>query len=305
MDAVLLAALEEKKAEMLTDLGSDYTAVEFMGVALNVLAGADTQDIIDAATAKISKYGTVNQKSTLRDNVSDYYTYLLLNSLQNADMADVSAKYTTAQLKAVNSVMSERNADLMAKARRIGNYSMDVFMTEGELAALVDEAYKAVATPSLSKAEVEEMVKYQFYTAVVKNLNATAKGTFNMYEVYAGTLADSSAELKKLAKYFVVSFTNLSGDIPDGAKITDTMFEDCFKDKASNANDDTDDEASRYVSDDGRIVSVTYGEKTAAGTYAPYKTFILNYNNFSVQVVYNGVTYTIPAYSYVAVYHKN
>ena len=70
-------------------------------------------------------------------------------------------------------------------------------------------------------------------------------------------------------------------------------------------DEDSDDDESRYVSDDGRIVSVTYGQKTATGSYAAYKTFILNYNNFSIQVVYNKITYTIPAYGYVTVYHKN
>ena len=66
-----------------------------------------------------------------------------------------------------------------------------------------------------------------------------------------------------------------------------------------------DEETSRYVSDDGRIMSVTYGTKNADGSYTAYKTFILNYNNFSVNVEYGPenekVTYTIPAYGYVVV----
>jgi hypothetical protein len=67
--------------------------------------------------------------------------------------------------------------------------------------------------------------------------------------------------------------------------------------------DDDEEESSRYVSNDGRIVSVTYGDKNADGSYSAYKTFILNYNNFSVSVEYDGVTYTIPAYGYVIVMH--
>ena len=66
---------------------------------------------------------------------------------------------------------------------------------------------------------------------------------------------------------------------------------------------DDGEEASRYLSDDGRIVSVTYGDKNANGSYSAYKTFILNYNNFSVNVEYGDVTYTIPAYGYVVVMH--
>ena len=75
------------------------------------------------------------------------------------------------------------------------------------------------------------------------------------------------------------------------------------KGPAGGADDGEEDEASRYLSDDGRIVSVTYGDKKADGGYSAHKTFILNYNNFSVSVEYDGVTYTIPAYGYVIVMH--
>ena len=43
---------------------------------------------------------------------------------------------------------------------------------------------------------------------------------------------------------------------------------------------------------------VTYGE---AG--APYKSFILNFNNYAVKTEVNGVVYTLDAYDYVAIYH--
>ena len=69
---------------------------------------------------------------------------------------------------------------------------------------------------------------------------------------------------------------------------------------SSSVQEETKDE-SKYVSNDGRIVAVTYGTPNNDGTYSNYKTFVLNYNNFSVSVVYEGVTYTIPAYSYVTI----
>ena len=49
---------------------------------------------------------------------------------------------------------------------------------------------------------------------------------------------------------------------------------------------------------DSSIVLVTYGE---AG--APYKSFILNFNNYAVKTEVNGVVYTLDAYDYVAIYH--
>ena len=313
MDALLLNAVEEKQAILLERLGDDFTSVEYVGAALEVLAGEDTQEIIDAATANISKYATVNQKRTLRDDVTDYYTYLLLNCLQSASMSDVTATYATNVLKEINTFMASRNADLLAKARRAGNYSMDVFLTELELATLVDEAYDALPSSAFDrettleerKAQVEEMVKYYFYTEVVKSLKANTVVSFNLYQIYAGTLEESYVELKNLAKYYAIAYTNISDSIPEGARITEEMYEECFVVKDVTEDDEDDDEESRYVSDDGRIVAVTYGQKTATGTYAAYKTFILNYNNFSIQVVYDNTVYTIPAYGYVTVYAKN
>lgn len=186
-------------------------------------------------------------------------------------------------------------------------------MSEVEFDALVDEAYAALSATAFDsalsvedrKAQVEEMVKYHFYTTVVKNLNCTTVVSFNLHQIYAGTLEESYQELKNLAKYYALAFTGVSEDIPEGAQITDEMFEDCFVVKNVIVDDEEEDEASRYASDDGRIVAVTYGQKTASGTYAPYKTFILNYNNFSIQVEYNDVIYTIPAYGYVTVYYEN
>ena len=113
-------------------------------------------------------------------------------------------------------------------------------------------------------------------------------------EIYAGTLYEAAMGLKELMYYFVVNNSDLTTDDVD--KLIQPP-------KGPGSGEDDDDEASRYLSDDGRIVSVTYGTKNADGSYSAYKTFILNYNNFSVNVKYGDVTYTIPAYGYVVVMH--
>ncbi len=56
--------------------------------------------------------------------------------------------------------------------------------------------------------------------------------------------------------------------------------------------EDTGYKYTKYTSDDGRIVKVTYEGGTA---------FILNYNNFDITVVDDGKTYTIGALNYVKV----
>ena len=54
----------------------------------------------------------------------------------------------------------------------------------------------------------------------------------------------------------------------------------------------------KYTNDDGNIVAVTYGEGNNA-----YRTFILNYNFFDITTVYNGTTYTVPAFGYIIIQH--
>ena len=55
---------------------------------------------------------------------------------------------------------------------------------------------------------------------------------------------------------------------------------------------------SRYLVDDGTIVAVTYGE-----VGEDYRTFILNYNYFTISVEYNGENYEIDRYGYVMINH--
>ena len=50
---------------------------------------------------------------------------------------------------------------------------------------------------------------------------------------------------------------------------------------------------------DNNVVAVTYGDSKDA----PYKTLLLNFNDYTIQTVYNGVTYTIAAYDYVVIMH--
>ena len=54
-----------------------------------------------------------------------------------------------------------------------------------------------------------------------------------------------------------------------------------------------DKEVSKYATDN--IVAVTYGNADGSA----YKTVILNYNNYDVNIEYDGVVYTIPAYYFV------
>ena len=71
---------------------------------------------------------------------------------------------------------------------------------------------------------------------------------------------------------------------------------------SGSSEDDKGDEETfdKYAVEEGSIVIVTYGVKNGVDSDA-YKSIILNYNNFSVSVEYEGLVYTLPAYGYVVV----
>jgi len=77
---------------------------------------------------------------------------------------------------------------------------------------------------------------------------------------------------------------------------------DFHKDEEEEEEEDQTD--SIYLSDNGKIVAVTYGGKDGVDN-APYKTFVLNYNNYAVTITreVNGEErlYTIPAGKYVVI----
>lgn len=77
----------------------------------------------------------------------------------------------------------------------------------------------------------------------------------------------------------------LDGIYANSMSITDNVDDD---------DDEGDEDESKYIV--GNLVIVTYGEGNEA-----YKYVILNYNNFSVKVEFDGIEYTIPGYDFVDV----
>ena len=100
----------------------------------------------------------------------------------------------------------------------------------------------------------------------------------------------------------------------------DVLFvaDDIF-DEINNKDPEEDDKDDEIVEDvevvekkeynNTRVVAVTYGDRymvegNMTHTKVAYKTFLLNYNSYSVRVVYDGITYTIPSGGYVVIEHQ-
>ncbi len=322
MDAYILGKISEREALITAKLTGDYTTAEYLDVAFDLLADPtleSTNDIIDIAADMVT-YTLKSQKRTMNDDVTEHYLYSYLNSVQSAvvkpesyplSLKDTSESTKTNAIKAMKtyldgttSILSDliNRANSAAEAGEIANYSLASFLTADELQEIIDEVHSNLlslgyvfadgVSEEQQKAETLNLIKHFYYEQVMKKLSCDSQVDFNLHETYDGSLEASCESLKALVKYFTLSYNS---------NMDEAEFDTYFETDTDDKGDETDEEESRYISDDGRIVSVTYGQKNESGGYTPYKTFILNYNNFSVKVVYEGITYTIPAYGYVTV----
>ena len=333
MDAAVLAKVAAKHDEILAELGSDFTAYELYAAILSSFVDPEDSaaDFVADVTSKITH--VAQGKYSLEEDVLNYYYHALFDSFKEYTLTEENAPkvpidpsknykyamdilddYLTKDDKKnkVNSVVT----DLLAKAKEAAgrgqaiNYDLDSFLTEEELDAIVtkmgeqlgrnryyncqpnDKEGIAAETAKIAN-ELEAYLRHSYYMAVAKRLKVNSAPSFHVSDVYADTLQIATMQLKELMYYFVSMETGMS------YKEIDVVI--AGTGTKGNVEGDEEEESSRYLSNDGRIVSVTYGDKNADGSYSAYKTFILNYNNFSVNVTYDGVTYTIPAYGYVVV----
>ncbi len=121
-------------------------------------------------------------------------------------------------------------------------------------------------------------------------------GAYTLYE-YRQSIRDyydSAADIAKQIREITAEKTLLGGD---------DSFDEAVQTRINNSNisreeaveEEEVEEYSRYTTEN--IVAVTYGSDNGD----PYKTIILNYNNYTVTVVYNDVEYTVPAYEFVVI----
>ncbi len=110
------------------------------------------------------------------------------------------------------------------------------------------------------------------------------------------SMSNNYDNLKGLVDMYLEDVVDVE-NIPDALKITKQEILDrvVLDDEEDNTDDKDEEEKSRYTT--GNIIAVTYGTLDGEA----YKTMLLNYNNYMVTLVYNGVRYTIPAYGFVVV----
>ncbi len=316
-DAAVQAEVEKKIAEIRGKLGNEYTNLECVEAIFASLGDKEDPlyDFIDEVADQLIY--TPEKKGTIADDILQHYCNTLfdafgvtsLGSIDDLELTIGKGDAKTARSEA-EKYIAERVPEFIKSAKstakgQMPNYVLSAFTSETELKDLavdvIEQKLVKLEFVTADKAEddaliaqVIDLIRFCYYKKVMDNLDVDKAIDFNVYAAYGDSLEESAARVKNIIYYHVMNIA--------GAMEKDEL-DRLFVVRTNTLEEEEDGEVSRYLSDDGRIVSVTYGQPKDGGGYKKYKTFVLNYNNFSVNVVYEGITYTIPAYGYVVVMH--
>ena len=256
------------------------------------------------------------------------------------DVAAVEALIQKIVGEAIEANLETMNADLAAAEEKFAeakaDYEEDIAIAESEAAIEKIESTFAKATETYNKAVTAayaEILKACELTDEQKaEISALCHFEYDYSKLY-------NTDLANLAKYYAVTklcevsdYEETLSEMP--AKVDLDFTQDSFTTFSDNAystfeavkalvkgyiteedianrvtppgsssgttDEEKEEEFDKYAVEEGSIVVVTYGGKNGVDA-DPYKSIILNYNNFSVSIEYEGLLYTLPAYGYVVV----
>ncbi len=233
------------------------------------------------------------------NNVNDQIMTDALASLQAA-IAEYVALLNGVETK--DYVLSDAGRDAYINGTDSSIEALEAQMTVSgttvEVGAAELEAFLFGDT-ELDLHDVENIGWKQIYEAIIAGL--IADGYYDPNDA-----ANSLINVEALLRYAQTGTTpeppaNEDGGDDEGNGSTEDGGE------AGEGGEDEEPEAEAVTPDppkskyavDNNVVAVSYGEsKTDV-----YKTLLLNFNDYTIQTTYNGVTYTIAAYGYVVIMH--
>ena len=153
----------------------------------------------------------------------------------------------------------------------------------------------------LYKTDVNNLAKY--YAMVKLSAHSAGYKSTLTEELVKPELDFTQSSFTTDATSAYALFEQVSEIVINGGYITKAEIDKRITPISSSTGDKDEVEEEvfdKYAVEEGSIVIVTYGGKNGVDSDA-YKSIILNYNNFSVKVEYQGKVYTLPAYGYVVV----
>ena len=290
--AAITAYINEKLDETFAQIEAKYVLETKKALTLSEEATAEVDRMISEYTgeAKVKR--------------SEIFKYLLaekLNEITGEENEEDDTKFAPIVAE-VPEIVAYINGYIDTAFAEIEAGAAENTLAEKQKATLTDEQL----------AQIERMCHFVYdysklYKTELNNLIVYLRGE----KIKAAYGIDNTAEPAVL-DFTQSSFTSYTADALD-------LFEELkgiVKDYISEADinnritpvgsvvrpdeDDEEETFDKYAVEEGSIVVVTYGGKNGVDA-DPYKSIILNYNNFSVSIVYDEMVYTIPAYGYVVV----
>ena len=298
------------------------TIAEIFGTLMDEDIAKKLAEIVGAVE---SKYAAAVRGESISKNVTNYFVYLMLekagldvydsdptveymegkvNKAASTAVKDVYGKKGNSYNKGISDMITAIKAEKTTNA--VGGISY--VLSDTVLKAAVDNAYELYIEKMTEeideeylRASLEAYISYHYYNAVVTLQYTILPDEIDdsrcaAPEIYVAEIYPNRPmyEVNESLITLMVSFLPESAEMGTWEDIKNAFF------PQNQDEEETTQEISKYLSDNGRIVAVSYGDYVEDG-YTVCKTFVLNYNDFAITVKYAGVTYTIPAYDYVVV----
>lgn len=286
---------------------------------------ADAWSLASNARSTIEKMIAEMQRINTEDIMGNFN---VINSLESSLLA-ASESAASALLQDPNSEQSKEavskisgilNTMKLAAANVIRNYSkldeekqkIEEFMAE--LLEIKDFLANAESlSPEVREAMAEEVqLYYEDALTMMSSVETQMK-----YASSRGASKEKTVEKAlKIQSENITALKESSGKLAPAEDLlqsacaslkftADDIYEEAEKEVVDTDEDQNDDEQtadSFFTLSNNQIVLVTYGDRDATTHQkTPVKSFILNYNNFTVRVNYNSITYTIPSGGYVVI----
>ena len=292
--AAITAYINAKLDEKFAELEAAYIKEAKEGLALT------GEDVIAEVNRLIAEY----QGENVTIKRPELYKYLLaekLNEITGNENPDDDKKWATVVAEATE-LVAYINAYIDAGFAEIEAGAAEATLADKQKATLTAEQL----------AEISNMCHFEYdysklYNTELNNLINYLRGE----KISAQTGEENTAPVATL-DFTQSSFATYASDANNLFKLASELVKDHISEQdilnritpiGGGSQTDKEEETEgfdKYAVEAGSIVVVTYGGK-GGEDFAPYKSIILNYNNFSVSLEYEGLLYTLPAYGYVVV----
>jgi len=232
----------------------------------------------------------------------------------NADLAAAEEKFAKAKADYEEDIAIAESEEAIEKIESTFAKATETY--NKEVTAAYAEILKACELTDEQKAEISALCHFEYdysklYNTDLANL-AKYYAVTKLCEVsdYEETLSEMPAKVD--LDFTQDSFTTFSDNAYSTFEAVKALVKDYITEEdianrvtppgssSGTTDEEEEEEFDKYAVEEGSIVVVTYGGKNGVDA-DPYKSIILNYNNFSVSIEYEGLLYTLPAYGYVVV----